>query len=348
MFDLIEEQLSKNQEATKEGPVFSEEENPIYTMPSTFRRSVPKASSGKLMVIIFGSLFILAIIGTGVFLYLSSQKQAPAQTEQQQTEQPVVTTPVPEQQPSAEVQTPSASAQGSGATSQEPVVQTEQQPSTPAETELQGQQPQQVTEQKTAPLLGVDADQDGLTDVEERLYSTDPAKGDTDGDGFADGNELKNLFDPVKAEVRLDVSGIVNTFINQTFKYSLLYPSSWVAKAVDRTDREVMISSASGEFFTISVHDNTNKLSPVDWYTSVVAPGGDSSRLQSFAHDTWSGVMTEDSLTVYLTRNEKNPETQQLMYVVTYNLNAQNELNFITTFQMMLRSFLFTDLSFVK
>lgn len=338
MFDLIEEELSKKKEPTQEGPVFSEETNPIYTMPSSFRRAMPKASGGKLMVIIFGSLFGLAIIGTGIFLFLSSQKQPPVQ--QQQTEQPVQ--PPVQEQPSAQAQTP-----------------TEQQPTPVTQTELGqpvgqeqegGQQAQPVAqEQKQSALLGIDTDQDGLTDVEERLYSTDPAKSDMDGDGFSDGNELKNLYDPLKLETRLDVSGIVNTYTNQAFKYALLYPASWVAKAVDPTNnREVMISSASGEFFTISVQDNPNKLSPVDWYTTVVTPGGDTSRLQSFAYDTWSGVMTEDSLTVYLTRNEKNLEAPPLMYVIKYSLNTKNEINFITTFQMMLRSFIFTDLSFVK
>ncbi|MDP2631115.1 MAG: hypothetical protein Q8P56_06970 [Candidatus Uhrbacteria bacterium] len=339
MFDLIEEELSKKKEPLQEGPVFSEEANPIYTMPSTFRRSMPKASGGKLMFIIFGSLFGLAIIGTGIFLYLSSQKQPPAQ---QQVEQPVEQ-PVQEQ-PSAQAQTPTDLQPA-------PVAQTEQQPTEGQEQQTQGtEQPQPVEqEQKPQPLLGVDTDQDGLTDVEERLYSTDPAKSDTDADGFSDGNELKNQYDPLKAETRLDVSGIVNTYTNQTFKYALLYPSSWVAKANDPTsNREVMISSASGEFFTISVQDNSNKLSPVDWYTTVVTSAGDTSRLQSFAYDTWSGVMTEDSLTVYLTRNEKDSQAPPLMYVIKYSLNTKNEVNFITTFQMMLRSFIFTDLSFVK
>lgn len=340
MFDLIEEELSKKKEPIQEGPVFSEEANPIYTMPSSFRRTMPKASGGKLMFIIFGSLFGLAIVGTGIFLYLSSQKQPPA--EQQQIEQAVEQPPVQEQ-PSAQAQTP---------TEQQPASVTEaEEPIQPAGQE-QGasQQSQDATqESKQSALLGVDTDQDGLTDVEERLYSTDPAKNDMDGDGFSDGNELKNLYDPLKLETRLDVSGIVNTYTNQTYKYALLYPASWVAKAVEPADnREVMISSASGEFFTISVQDNSNKLSPVDWYTTVVTPGGDTSRLQSFAYDTWSGVMTEDSLTVYLTRNEKSLETPPLMYVIKYSLNTKNEINFITTFQMMLRSFIFTDLSFVK
>ncbi|MBI4599556.1 hypothetical protein HY732_01395 [Candidatus Uhrbacteria bacterium] len=339
MFDFIEEELSQKKATGQEGPVFSEEVNPIYTMPSTFRRTAPKASGGRIAFIIFGSLFALAIIGTGVFLFLSSQRQAPPQPAQQQApvqeEQQAV-----KEQPSAQEQTPPAQEQ---APAEQPAGE---QPAEQAP--VQEQQPQQAEEQKTPPLLGVDEDQDGLTDAEERLYGTGEAKSDTDGDGFSDGNEIKNLFDPVKAEVRLDVSGLVNSYINQTFKYSLLYPSSWVAKANDRTDREVMISSASGEFFTISVEDNPNKLSPVDWYTTVASPGADSSRLQTFSHDTWSGVMTEDSLTVFLTRNEKDPQKQGLLTVIKYNLNTKNELSFMTTFQMMLRSFLFTDLSFVK
>ena len=331
MFDLIEEELSKKKEpAAQEGPVFSEDENPIYTMPST--------SGGKLAFIIFGSLFSLAIVGTGIFLYVSSQKQPPVQAPvQQMAEQPA------QEQPSAQAQTPVEQQ----AAPQSPP---EKQPPLEQGAEEQGQQPQQVEQEQKQPLLfGVDTDQDGLTDSEERFYSTDPNKGDTDSDGFSDGNELKNLYDPLKAETRLDVSGIVNTYTNQTFKYSLLYPSSWVAKAVDPTnDREVMISSASGEFFTITVLDNPNKLSPVDWYTTVVAPGGDTARLQSFAYDTWSGVMTEDSLVVYLTRNEKDAVVVPLMYMVKYNLNTNNEIQLLTTFQMMLRSFIFTDLSFVK
>jgi cytoskeletal protein RodZ len=336
MFDLIEEELSKKKEVAQEGAVFNEEQNPIYTMPATFRRQAPKASGGKLMVIIFGSLFFLAVIGTGVFLFISSQKQPPAQQVQQPPTETVQEQQAPEEQAAVAPE------------QQAPTQEEKEGEKQTAQGEQPVQEPQQAETQKTAPVLGVDTDQDGLTDVEERLFATDENKVDSDADGFSDGSELKGLYDPTKPEARLDVSGIVNTYVNQTFKYSLLYPSSWVAKAVERTDREVMISSASGEFFTISAQDNPNKLSPVDWYTTVASPGGDSSRMQSFAYDTWSGVMTEDSLTVYLIRNDKNPQTQTLMYVIKYNLNTKNELALMATFQMLLRSFLFTDLSFVK
>lgn len=44
-----------------------------------------------------------------------------------------------------------------------------------------------------------DADQDGLTDEEERLYGTDPRNSDTDGDGYSDGAEVRSGYDPLKA-----------------------------------------------------------------------------------------------------------------------------------------------------
>ncbi len=41
-----------------------------------------------------------------------------------------------------------------------------------------------------------DADQDGLSSVEEEKYGTDPAKADTDGDGYVDGEEVRAGFNP--------------------------------------------------------------------------------------------------------------------------------------------------------
>jgi hypothetical protein len=43
-----------------------------------------------------------------------------------------------------------------------------------------------------------DADQDGLTNEEERVYKTDPNKADTDGDGYGDGVEVRGGYDPLK------------------------------------------------------------------------------------------------------------------------------------------------------
>jgi hypothetical protein len=44
----------------------------------------------------------------------------------------------------------------------------------------------------------LDSDQDGLSDVEEKTYGTDPNNADTDGDGYTDGNEVKAGYDPLR------------------------------------------------------------------------------------------------------------------------------------------------------
>lgn len=43
----------------------------------------------------------------------------------------------------------------------------------------------------------LDTDHDGLTDVQEQLYGTDPTNPDTDGDGFPDGQEVAAGYSPL-------------------------------------------------------------------------------------------------------------------------------------------------------
>ena len=43
-----------------------------------------------------------------------------------------------------------------------------------------------------------DADQDGLSDEEERVFGTDPLAKDTDGDSYSDGIEVESGYDPLK------------------------------------------------------------------------------------------------------------------------------------------------------
>lgn len=57
------------------------------------------------------------------------------------------------------------------------------------------------------PVVSVaqDADNDGLTDAQEKLLGTDPAKPDSDGDGFLDGDEYFVYFtSPTKADTDED------------------------------------------------------------------------------------------------------------------------------------------------
>lgn len=50
-----------------------------------------------------------------------------------------------------------------------------------------------------------DSDSDGLTDYEEEsFYKSNPSVADTDGDGFSDGAEVKNGFNPLGAGKMID------------------------------------------------------------------------------------------------------------------------------------------------
>lgn len=43
-----------------------------------------------------------------------------------------------------------------------------------------------------------DSDKDGLSDDEEKVYGTDPANADSDGDSYSDGVEVRSGYDPMK------------------------------------------------------------------------------------------------------------------------------------------------------
>lgn len=68
--------------------------------------------------------------------------------------------------------------------------------------------------------VGTDADADGLSDWEERLWGTDPTKPDTDSDGTNDGEETKNKRDPTKKgpndQVALELTATQNPIATST------------------------------------------------------------------------------------------------------------------------------------
>ena len=193
----------------------------------------------------------------------------------------------------------------------------------------------------------VDSDKDGLTDVEEKtVYHTDPNKTDTDGDGYLDGQEVKNLYDPTKpGTARLETSGLVQKYTNPSFGYSVMYPTSWVVKAIDTSNKEVLFTSATSEFFSLAVEDNATKLMPAMWYSQIKSPGADTSKLQSISTAQYTGVMTEDGLAAYFALWDGKNVTSPTIYAVTYqpSSSSKNEVNFRTTFQMFLKSLAFTS-----
>lgn len=181
--------------------------------------------------------------------------------------------------------------------------------------------------------LAADEDKDGLTDTEEALYTTDSVKSDTDGDGYPDSLELINLYNPTGfAPQKIEETSLVKIYTNSSYGYSIFYPTNWLPKALDESNREVMFTSATGEFIQVIVEDNPNLTPLLDWYLSE-APGTNPADVGTAAtKGGLLGIKSPDGLTVYFGVGDK-------IYAVSYSLGIKTELNYKSTFEMMVKSF---------
>lgn len=181
---------------------------------------------------------------------------------------------------------------------------------------------------------GVDADSDGLTDIEEALYGTDSRIPDTDQDGFLDGNEVYHLYNPGgTAPVTLLESGLVKNYQNADFDYQIYYPAVWNAN-VEKGADTVLLSAASGEFLQVLAQDNPQDLSLEDWYLAQ-APGVNAEELKTFTNKAGLvGLQSPDRLTAYFKKDSR-------IFVISLNLGAKTVIEFRRTYEMMLNSFKF-------
>ncbi len=193
--------------------------------------------------------------------------------------------------------------------------------------------PAPIPEPEVPLVSAIDTDQDGLTDVEELLFNTDPSKSDTDGDSYPDTLELINLYNPTGlAPQKIEETNLVKIYNNQIYNYSIFYPSLWIMRALDETSQEVMFTSATGEIFEVIVDENPNRLPLLEWYSSL-SPETNLSELSDVT--TKGGLLgkkSPDGLTAYFSSRDK-------IYVISYGVGNKTELNYESTFEMILRSF---------
>jgi hypothetical protein len=187
-----------------------------------------------------------------------------------------------------------------------------------------------------AMMLGVDSDQDGLTDDEELLIKTDPAKPDTDADGFLDGQEVVGLYNPLAVEpTKIEFSGIVTTYVNPTYDYDIFYPQNWLAKALDKANLEIMFTSTLGEFVDVLVQENPGQLDVKSWYKTQAPEVADESLVVFTNKNGLSGLFSPDGFTVYFAKNN-------FVYVIQYNIGLKEQASYPNLFKMMYESFVFT------
>lgn len=176
-----------------------------------------------------------------------------------------------------------------------------------------------------------DSDFDGLTNVEEAVYQTEPNNPDTDFDGIPDGREVINLENP-KGQGVLSLSGLINVYTNPSWQYKLFYPASWLVRALPETEnRQIMIVTNTGEFFQILVEDNAERLSAKNWYLQK-SPQVDPTLIKEETIGGLSGAWSPDSLNLYLAKESK-------IYVLSYDIGTETLANFKLTFQMIIKSF---------
>lgn len=114
-----------------------------------------------------------------------------------------------------------------------------------------------------------DSDSDTLTDEEEIIFSTQVDTWDTDGDGYYDGQEVVNLYNPNGfSPVKLIDSGLIAEYTNPVWQYRLYYPLGWEIGEVDTEFRQVLISTLSGDFVEVRVFDRESGISFQEWFST--------------------------------------------------------------------------------
>lgn len=179
-----------------------------------------------------------------------------------------------------------------------------------------------------------DIDLDQLTDIEEELYTIDSGTWDTDQDGYYDGQEILNLYNPRGfAPVKLIDSGIILEYINPYSEYRVYYPMQWQRGSVDTEDRHVLFSTIAGEFVEIRVFEKTPGTTFASWF-QVNAPEEQFNLLSGFTNRFGvEGWRRSDGQVIYF-------DTTQFVFVLAYHQpDSRAPIPYRSTVEMMYQSF---------
>lgn len=179
---------------------------------------------------------------------------------------------------------------------------------------------------------GKDTDSDGLTDIEEALYGSNPLRPDTDGDAHIDGNEVHNLYHPNGRDpMRLVDAGLVQRVAPTDFSYSLDAITAW-RRSIRAEGRQVLVHAPTGEVLQVVTQAIDPVQSIADWYQSQTPVAArvvlESDRTKQGFVMAW----TDDHLTAYVRL------TDDELVVFTYQLGDRDRVEYRQTFEMMINS----------
>jgi hypothetical protein len=309
------------------------------TQKTQISARVPKESilKNKIFIVSIGILFVSAVAGI-IWYYISQANQTiprAGQTTEQPTGGSLVEIPIGGVEETIGViqpETPTTSVD-IATTTPENVV--------PTTTPSLADQP--IEFPSTFLVDSPDLDNDGLTDREEELFGTDTGNADTDGDGYTDGLEVLNLYNPRGvAPIRLVDSGFVREYVHPLLGYRLYYPSEWEVGTVDPEGRQVLISTATGDFIEFRAIDKNQNESFVTWFGRN-ASGQQFADLDSFTNRfKEDGYIREDGLVAYFVMD-------RVVYVVVYHPGVTGTIPYRHVAEVVAQSFrpdqTFTELS---
>ena len=178
----------------------------------------------------------------------------------------------------------------------------------------------------------VDLDNDGLTDLAEEEFQTDPGDFDTDKDKYPDGLEVYNLYNPKGFEPqKISASTLVKEYNNQNFVYQLYIPVNWAIGSVDEEGRQVLFSTLSGENLEMRIFDLKQDEDFSIWFVRE-ATGQDLNNLRDFeTAGKFVGKMRTDGLVYYFVYNNK-------VYVLLYHTTDSSVVNYKAVISLVARS----------
>lgn len=183
------------------------------------------------------------------------------------------------------------------------------------------------------PLNTADFDKDVLTDAEEEVFGTDPSVWDTEQDGYYDGQEVFNLYNPIgMAPVRLVDSGTILEYTNPVFNYTLYYPKNWTVAAVDVASRQVVITAANGDYIEVRALAKEPTEDFNAWFARNIKDQNVTDLLQATNRFEIQGWKRRDDLVSYFMGQSEG-------FVIVYHPLSSGPINYRHIAQMIAQSF---------
>jgi hypothetical protein len=178
------------------------------------------------------------------------------------------------------------------------------------------------------PIL--DSDNDGLNDSEEAVLGTNPNLADSNNNGYQDLVEITNNYDPAGSG-KLNTNKNLATYTDKVVGYTILYPKDWIHSSLSN-DSIVIFNAPDDSIIQVSVQDNSDKQSILNWYSSSFPDATvTNDMIQTTA--TWDGIAGSDNLNFYLTdKNKKN------IYMISYVPAITGRVVYPNIFKLMINS----------